>query len=395
MNYPIEQLAVIGPVLFIILMIGLPIIGVFAGWKRALYWGGGNFLFYIIGMLIWTFAGEAICGKFTPLFESLISGTGIKVETLTGVATGVIAPVFFIIILIVGNLLLLINYFAWFRRVAGLKKKKQPKQVEGQKQVQANVAVKKKGVTQSKPFNMIVGGVAMTALMLPTTFAFSEAVMMGTTSASTRKNSSLAKGTYEFFLKTNKAFNWMSYYKTSLRDMDALFATISLLNSNVTIDGEEMTVIEGVETVFSDGFNDIYQATTSGGGVAEIKTSVDEMAKKWNQIMDQKGEDVGAVFNSENATDIIQQVINKEDGGTQKVTSADMDAYKDGGIFDQAVQEYLAGGMTQFKQVDVDQACYDNMKKTLMNQFDISALSESEKKTFEARMDQMLGVMFK
>ena len=105
MNYPLQQLAIIGPVLFIVLMVAFPVIGVFGGWKRAAYWGGGNFVFYIIGLLIWKYTSGGIVNLIKPLLENLAPQAD-----LSKVAISIAAPVFFLMILLIANLLLLINY---------------------------------------------------------------------------------------------------------------------------------------------------------------------------------------------------------------------------------------------------------------------------------------------
>ena len=51
-TWPMDSLAIIAPIIFIVLLILFPIIGLLAGWKRAAFWGGGNFLFFVIGLII-------------------------------------------------------------------------------------------------------------------------------------------------------------------------------------------------------------------------------------------------------------------------------------------------------------------------------------------------------
>lgn len=170
MQYPLQQLVYIAPILFIVMMIGFPIIGVFSGWKRAAYWGGGNILFYLIAIIIWVCANQSICNSITQLINNIIGGK-LPININTKIVSSLIAPIFFLIVVLLGNSILLINYYAWFKRVVGLSKYKTIKKKSSSGVVTKKVVLIENNYSKKyKIMNMLIGGVGMGALMAPIVF---------------------------------------------------------------------------------------------------------------------------------------------------------------------------------------------------------------------------------
>jgi len=265
MTYPMNELAIIAPIIFMVMIIGFPLIGLAVGWKRALYWGAGNFVFYVIGLIIWKTAGGVIGVKIAEILQQAIPR--LKDVSITKLATSVAAPVFFILILLAANLLLLINYYAWFKKVAKIKAdiaarkalkavKKQYKE-KGKKLPQVLTATTKDGVKVTEKAygvrvgNRMIGFATMGLLMVPITASLTNAILYTTTSSSTRASNAFTNALYNSLNKTDKSLSWFSYYGgTSGDDIDALFSGLELYQSEITEpikitdpnSGEEITI---------------------------------------------------------------------------------------------------------------------------------------------------------
>lgn len=424
MNYPIEGLTWIAPILFLVLMIGFPIIGVFGGWKRAVYWGGGNFLFYVIGLLIWTFAGNAIIEPIKPLIQQLFSQLG--TTDLTNIVRSIVAPVFFIIVLFLANIILVINYYAWYKKVVGLSKYKTVKKKTKEGVVKMKVQNKVQLSTSGKVVNMVVGGIAMSALMLPTTFAFSEAVSMATTSYKTRQTNKFSSGVHNALVATDKKINWFSYYSGSAEDFDALFGTLNLMNDQVKLklpgEGQEEfegTALEALGRVMDEGLGEIFKWTTDEEGEYEIKGfptkqdailySADQLAISWNALMSQASDNLIPLFNSGHATEIVRQIIGVSSGSDDTtLTSVTIQNYigedctfaKTVEAFNGGSCTYIKDGQTypmhQFEKIDVSQECYDNVANAVYSSYQFTDdVTEEQKQIFKDRMNQMMDLLFK
>ncbi|MCQ3908543.1 MAG: hypothetical protein MJ200_03190 [Mycoplasmoidaceae bacterium] len=116
---------------------------------------------------------------------------------LSKIAASVLAPIYFIGVVFISNIILVINYYAWFKRVAGLSKYKTVKKTSSKGVVtKSKVQVQHNYSTKYKVMNMVVGGVGMGMLMLPTTFASTNALFFTTTSYKTRAKNKFAAGVY-------------------------------------------------------------------------------------------------------------------------------------------------------------------------------------------------------
>lgn len=396
MNYPLQQLAIIAPILFIVLMIAFPVIGVFGGWKRAAYWGGGNFLFYVIGLLVWRFTSGGIVNLFKPLLEKLTTEAD-----FSKIAVTITAPVFFILILIVANLLLLINYYIWFKRVAGLKKYKKVKKTDAKGHVvKTKVQVQKNTSTKYRIINYTVGGVGMTALMLPSTFALTQAALYTTTSVTTRKNNGLARGVYNMLAGVNSKMSWFSYYTDdSAKDYDALWAGLAMREKKITItlpgstEATEITVIDAVSRTFEKGISQIYDSVTSES--TEKKTvdqSIGELKDSWNAIVEGAGDEISALFNSDNATEVMQGLLEIPDSSGTQLTSDNIKAFTEGEEFQQAIETYTG----QFDQVTVGEAAYNNILEGINGMYTFAeGVGSEEIEAYQDALQQMMDLLFK
>lgn len=426
MTYPLDSLVYIAPILFIVMMVAFPVIGVFGGWKRAAYWGGGNFIFYIIGMLIWTFAGSAISAPLVNLIKGII-GQDIDAD-FTKIAASVLAPIWFIIVLFIGNIILLINYYAWFKRVAGLSKYKTIKKTSKNGTItKTKVLVQHNYSTRYKAMSMVVGGVGMGALMLPTTFAMTNAVFFTTTSPKTRATNPFAAGVYKATVGTDSTVDWFSYYSGSTDsavDYDALFAALDMNNTEIIFETPEgkqepETLIEALEDTFDYGLGGIngttmgYDEATGDDDRKEIIEAVKYMTNSWNKLMDQAEWAMTALFNSSNATAIVTQLVSKlaspeaVDEGL-KLTSESIWNYlpnpaqpEKTPIFRELLELYQdpnwrdENDIPDIHQVNVNQRSYDNMVDAIANLYEWEdGLKEQYYDGFRACMYDLMGLMF-
>ena len=424
MNYPIQSLVYIAPILFIVMMVAFPLIGVFGGWKRAAYWGGGNFLFYIIGMLIWTFAGAAMSQPIIGLIKSIIPQQ--SDADFSRIAASVLAPVWFVGFLLIANLILLINYYAWFKRVAGLSKYKTvKKQGKDGSVVKTKVLVNHNYSTRYKAMSMVVGGVGMGALMLPTTFAMTNALFFTTTSYRTRANNAFAAAIYNATASTDYSVDWFSYYSNttdSAADFDALFAALDMQNIQIQFelpDGsktDDESLIDALADTFDYGLGEINGNTMNYNDDTideeDLIDSVNYMIDRWNELMNKAGWAMSALFNSSNATAIVTQMVSQLAGESIDDTLilnensiknyVGDEATGDEGIFNKMLKKYEndpkdgTGDFHKIIQVDVNQRSYDNMVDAIANLYEWSdpALKEQYYDDFRDCMYDLMGLMF-
>jgi len=373
MTYPMDGLAVIAPILFMVMIIGFPLIGLAVGWKRALYWGAGNLVFYIIGLIIWKTAGGAIGVKIAEFLKQIESLKDVDASKL---ATSVAAPIFLLIILLIGNLLLLINYYAWFKKVAKIKAdiaarkaikafKKECKE-KGKKLPKVITVKTKDGIkVTEKPYgvragNRVIGLVAMPLLMTPVIASFTQAILYTTTSATTRANHKFAQGLYNSLVKTDKNVSWFSYYNgTTAEDLDSLFSGLELSNKEIEAklyvddpnsseqievvvnqDGGKPTalnlitnnitsiisdeVVPALQKFDKDEAITLYTETfiaTGGDEAAATKAvndslgtssqPINKLSGTWNYLVDTCKLQLQTFFNSSNITELLKDIITK------------------------------------------------------------------------------------
>lgn len=400
MNYPLEQLAIVAPILFIVLMVAFPLIGVLAGWKRAAYWGGGNFVFYVIGMLVWRFTSGGIVNLFAPLIQSLIPGN----PDITKIAASVAAPVFFLIIFLVGNLLLLLNYYIWVKRVMGLKKYKKVKKEDPKTHKVTKIKVQAQAQHSKgyKVMNRVVGGVGMGLLMVPSTIGLTEATFFATTSASTRKNNALANNLYNMLIDFDQKVSWFSYYgKNTAKDYDALFAGLSMMNKTIDTyinpDGtpcqEPISGIDALSKTLDYGISEIVSVSLKEGTAEKMVEAADNMVTSWNSIMESElSTDMESLFNSENATEIVKDILGIE---TQEDLNGDeVKNYID--LFGKAVDLYEKESKVTPIKVDVSQEAYDNIIDAVVSCWSFSGENrEQDKADMRDSVNSLLDILFK
>jgi len=385
MTYPMASLAIIAPILFIALLVAFPLIGFFGGWKRAAYWGGGNLLFYLIGVISWKLAGSTISTTLAPVIKNLIQnllGSALPSSLdLTQITLALIPPIYFLIIVLVGNILLVINYYAWFKRVSGIKRdikiKKATKfnkwaaKLEGNKQAQTAVeiqtakgAVIKTKTTKQKVVGGAVGAVALTALMMPTLITTTNAVMYATSTSTTRQ--ATANGWVDNFYngldKLDKSMTWFSFYNGETGDtLNSLLSVVQLSTSKTeeeikvvdpytqeeTVAIPKDTSVSEIVTTYipnnlsvvvntlkefnTDKIIDTYneeEAKETGKGketadktLAEAAQPVNTLAQIWNKVVETNQAALQAIFNSDKVTDLINQYLSDatSEGSTFKI----------------------------------------------------------------------------
>lgn len=402
MNYPLEQLAIVAPILFIVLMVAFPLIGVFAGWKRAAYWGGGNFIFYVVGMLVWNFTSGGIVNLFKPLLEQLVQGAD-----LTKIAASVAAPVFFVMVLLIGNILLLLNYYIWAKRVMGLKKYKKVKKEDPKthKVTKIKVQAQKQHSKGYKVMNHVVGGVGMGLLMVPSTIGLTQAAFFATTSAATRKNNALANNLYDMLVDFDQKVSWFSYYsKNTAKDYDALFAGLSMMSKTITgwVDPktgepttEPITGIQALEKTLDYGISEVVSAGIGEGADAEkMASAADNMVKSWNSIMESElSTDMEALFNSENATEMVRQILGKDT--QEELDHTEVETYTN--LFDSAAEKYKELATETPIKVDVSEEAYQNIVNAVVSCWDFTdeATAAADKEAMAESVYNLLDILFK
>lgn len=415
MNYPLDSIVIVAPILFLVLMVSFPIIGIFGGWKRALYWGGGNLIFYVIGLLIWMFCHASMDNLMVGLLKKLLGQESAEAN-FAKIASSVLAPIFFVVVTLSANLLLLINYYAWFKRVAGLKKYKKVKKEDKDGNVtKVKVKVNQTYSTKYKVMNKLVGGFAMPALMLPTIFALTNAVFFTTTSYKTRSKSSFASKFYNALVGVDGAISWGSYYSNvneSARDYDALFAALDMKRDSITIvlpgdeDATEESLIDALSDTLDKGLGGIYSETAlSGDGMEKVIASVNDMIRAWNQIVNQAQPAMTALFNSPNGTLVVCQLIvgNKVLDEDDQMTHQRLEDRYTGSdaVFPKVVAKYMQPDREAFPEeairIPVTQGSFNNMVDALVNlyKFKDGECQEGDKEAFWGCMSQLLTMLFK
>ena len=337
--YPMSSLAVIAPIMFFVLLVAFPLIGVFGGWKRAAYWGGGNFVFYCIGLIIWASAGNSIVSQLESLVRNMISSLGDKGD-ITNLIKPLVGVLFFLIVVFLANIILVINYYAWAKKVMKIKQDKE-KWAKNPKMSQAQVQAR----TKHNIINKLCGGVGMTALMFPTLLVGTSAVCIATTSVNTR--SGFTASFHDWLMTCSDGMGGFSYLPNGAgRDVDAMFSTLSLTSTTITytdVSGKtvEGTALEALTDTFSNGISGIVDATKVTTGeekdkIEGVEKSINNFTKSWNSIIEQAGTDVGAVFSSDNMAGMVKSVIGEEK--TFEVTSDNYNNFLD--RFEQFVEIY-------------------------------------------------------
>ncbi|MCQ3915579.1 MAG: hypothetical protein MJ195_02400 [Mycoplasmoidaceae bacterium] len=145
--------------------------------------------------------------------------------------------------------------------------------------------------------SMVVGGVGMGALMLPTTFAMTNALFFTTTSYRTRANNAFAAAIYNATASTDYSVDWFSYYSNttdSAADFDALFAALDMQNIQIQFelpDGsktDDESLIDALADTFDYGLGEINGNTMNFGEEGEGGQTIDEAAviKSVNYMID-------------------------------------------------------------------------------------------------------------
>lgn len=398
--YPAQSLVVIAPIIFIVLMVAIPIVGYFMGWKRALFWGTGNLIFYIIGFVIWLFAGKAIGEAIAPLLQKSISA--LKDADLSKIATSVVAPIFFIIIMFVGNIILLINYFAWYTRVARIRR--EDKEAKGPAPIGAPVM-------KYEFTSRLIGAVSLPVLLLPSTFAFTQGLFYATTSKATRAENAFARNLYNGLDKINNKFKWFSYYKNSAADLDALWAGLSLNDTQVKITLPDGTPFEGnltdaLSQTFTQGFTKIYEVAVEDKKPTEdvIKT-IKDMGTAWNDIVKQAGNTVAPIFASENATQLVKDMF--DIGGAEHTKEIDKNTFiqifgedeESTSIFKTVMDAYIDLPEDQkLTTLPVSEQGLQNVSNVISEFYELSEdIREDEDmmSLFNTRMNDLMGLLFR
>lgn len=410
-TYPMDSLAIIAPIIFIVLIISFPLIGFFAGWKRAAFWGGGSLLFYFIGMLIWVYAGSQVVKPIEGLIVQLLQSIeGAESITIDGkLIVSVAAPIWFMFWMGISELFLLINYYAWYKRVVGLKKIKVKDSKTGKITKQYAKVNKKAGTVGYKVGNRLGGVLLLGALTVPSTIAFTQTVYYLTSTTATRSSSSLSTNLYNGLQGLSDGpFNWATYYPSTGEDYDSIFSAMSLINKEITYKdpetGAETTtdMMTYVEDVIGKGVTDLITTVGSVGQETEeghevtskdVADDLSAVAGYWNDLVNQCEDEVTAIFNSENVTEAVNQIIGpiiestinpEQEGGLLPVSEETYETlFGEDSLFQSYVDDYInkkeIGGnpVEPFVQIEVPQQTIDTMTDLFLDFIDTTLLEEA------------------
>lgn len=339
-DYPMDSLAIIAPIIFIVLVVAFPLIGIFAGWKRGIFWGAGLLIFYIAGLLIWVFLGETIAKALGNWTTQLISQIMHKqLEPLpTDFVKSILTPFYFLIFMAVSVLILLINYYAWYKRAVGLKKIKVKDKKTGKIHKEYNKVNKKANKTSYKVANKFGGFLTLGLLTLPTTITFTQFAYVTTTTTATRETNNLSSGLYKGLnIFTKKGIEKCFYFKKdTFLDYDSLLSALSMLNKTVKIEDEDVSVIDVLKYGIGNGVANIFTSLSDIGVPTEFNidagkpddelnvnvtvgiepftfdsmwTAVDSLAKYWNPTLAEYITEFTSFFASTNVLPTINSVL--------------------------------------------------------------------------------------
>lgn len=417
-TYLPQALGVIGPILFLLLLLSIPVIGVFGGWKRAAYWGGGNFIFYLIGMLIWKGFSKAIAKPFVSFVASLISQYVLSIDYLN-VTVALVAPFYFLIVILVANIILVANYYIWVRSYIGIVKyeKVQHTRANGLTTVEY-VKQKPKFDKKTKIINYVIGGVGLPLLTMPCIFTATQAVMMTTTSNLNRQHSGFVRGFYNFVSSASENNNWASYYAStnSFEDYDAVFSTLNMFKTYL-----EMTLPDGSQVVHTPaldatsqtielGLGQIFDELNSTGDIGYVMQSAIEefnlLANSWNQLISLQKANLQALFNSYDFSYNIRDVlgitkihpvtINRDNInyfiGEESNLNTFINAFQEG--------SYEERQFDEIERLDVKEDCLNNIRSNYCDsfQFDrITAKKLDEQEIIQCKeaLSKMVNLIFK
>lgn len=311
--YPLPQLNIIAPIIFIVLICLIPLLGLLAGWKRAAFWGGGFLLFYIIGLIVWSIAGISISSKLSALITDLLNKMfpqlQIEEPLPAEFVKSVLTPFYFLVVMIIAWILLMINYYAWYKKVTGLRKV---------------VVVDKKTKKKHKEFSKLnknhdkkwykavyrLGGFAiMGATTFPTTLAFTQFAYVATTTTALRQENKLSNSVYEkLYPLASSGFSKVCYFKEdTLLDYDSLLSVVSMLGKKVDVLGTEVLVTDVITQGIGTGVSNIFASLTAIDGLryqpditgtlpeinTEIKSDMIDLSATWDVITSETPGDVG------------------------------------------------------------------------------------------------------
>jgi len=361
----------IAVLIFVILIIAFPIIGAKAGWKKAAYWGGSNLVFYIIGTLIYRFAGTNIATSLAPKFLEIFTKMGFQgltVDQVLAFTKSLIGPALFLVVFIGGNLILLINYYAWFKKVSGISREGYAKKIVKRAKKNTTVAkidkndkkVIKYKVTEAdlvkvqskgyKGLNRAVGCFGLWFAMIPSTIALSQAVIYTTSSQATRRGDtiwhSIGKWSYKVLNTVNTKASWFSFYAGEPvgDDYNSLMSLLrvgtqlcpdwydsstkiywwyypdgkstEMIPIDTTTMKNSLTVINTVEgKTIGNLFTKICEVNAATTTV-EISEKVDELLKvfnntmySWNRCSEALDNDIIGLYMSDNLLKMVPQLI--------------------------------------------------------------------------------------
>lgn len=385
MNYPIPGLGVIAPIIFFVLLAVNIITGVFGGWKRSLYWGGGNFVFYCIGLGVWAGCKNAVATKLQPLIQNLLHNDQLDFTKIIQPIAGLI---FFFGILLIANLILLICWLTFAKKLLKIKSEKKAWKDEGALKKQGKLkeaqlsARTKKGV-----INKVCGGVAMTALMAPSLLVGTSIVSYATTSVATRQKGSFIDNFHSWLVNTNNVMGGFSYVNGAGEKFDALFSGLNLINKKITVKDEndnevETDVFSALEKTFGEGVSNLTANTSKVklDDAESIQTNIVDplqtISDNWNAIIDQAGDDVSTILSDGDVTEILKGFID-DDVKIQDLTIDQLTgegAFAKGSTFDTIVDAYIEGKMVvgddtiefpDIQQLPVGEESYNNIVETV------------------------------
>ena len=303
MDWRTASLGLIPAIVLLVFVILLPVIGYFAGYKRALYWTLGNILFASLGWIIWVTSYEGILNGIFGMIPFDLGSW--PITELYPIINAVVAPIWYLIWIIGGNLILLIMWYALFKWLLRLSKKKKYENFKDKASLKAESSFIKR--------NQIISRASGAAIMFlgiaPIASSVANTASAFTVSNAQRQENGFVEGMYKFAGGLSKINFTSMYYSDTTTHVDAILAFAN--NPDIvtkladTFAGEDIPVIAGLKDAmmgFQDAVNDYFEnylnldetdlAAYPGYGSTAMTTLA-----FWDVVVDDMCDEVKEIFN--------------------------------------------------------------------------------------------------
>lgn len=236
-DYRSDSLMLIPFIITVVLFIVIPLIGFFAGYRRALFWSIGNWIFILIGWGIFTLAGDSMGNLISDLVIKLVNGNGsqeinIDPNDVLLLVKDLLGPIFYLLVLFFSNAILLCFYFLFGKKLLGITKHKAA--IKARKKT--NFFIKHEVVSKfSGAFLFVVIGMPIIANVSQVSYAFTTSNITRDEQFNSHVNSGIDKMSMDLFKFTNTIckYNPTNYWYSVTQTVDAAYDLTQLISNNV------------------------------------------------------------------------------------------------------------------------------------------------------------------